>query len=1450
MNLIKLLFFIYPLFYSSNLLAIELQLPLVSQGEPVKNVEILLAKIMPREPVLAIAISADGKTLASVSENTVYLWDIAAGQQTQRLKADAEVINAIAFNPNGTLLAAGTSDDSIYVWRVDTGQPFQQLKKHTDDVNAVAFSPDGQMLATGAGDGTLYLWDLTFWQIHQQLEGHIASVNTLAFSPDSQYLASGGSDTFLYLWDVQTGQKRQDLKGHSDTVTTVQFSPDSQFLASGSWDKTVRVWNVSSGQEIQRFEGHSHNVNTVAFNSTGRILASSAMDNNIRLWDRQSGLELKKQLEHGDNVTAVTFSHKGQLLASSSWDKTVCLWNIQVGEQVQCFEGHSSPVNVIAFTPDGQTLAVGSDDYGVILWEDLSKSSQPSLFQSEETLSNVFEIRRLATNYQPIKTMALSPDGQLVALATTDKMIHLFDKQSGNKVRDLKAHSAEINTLAFSPNGKILASGSRYSTESELSDIPLCLWDVQTGKALKQLAGHTDHVMKVAFSPDGQILASASDDKTIRLWQVGEGPVHPPSNNLVGWVERSETHQTHSSPSSNNLVGWIERSETHQTHSSPPSRNFVGWVERSETHQRFSKDILAGHTQFITGVAFSPDGKTLASGSWDKTVRLWDVQSAQEIKRLEGHTDHITTVAFSPDSKTIASGSRDKTVRLWDAQSSLPLGGPILTGHTEPITTIAFSPNGKTLASGSADKTVRLWHVKTGELQQVMTVGARNTWVNCQIPTQQCWRVDDGTLLVNQDSQGSIESVLPLISEQGKIDIKSMSIQQISPLSPPENGNPIVEIVPLTEPLELTPDKPITLIFTLQNISTAPVFWINVTQLDNQDNSDDNGLIFYPPKTHIVLKPNEKIDLPVKIGAWVTSKTSQNQEMTLALSINSANATTIELPSIPMTIKIPSQSLWTLYISLSALVILSFLFLYYFSIYRHPLVQTLSTDSQQLLMLPLEQLAKAKRLLKLTRRLDTVLLKNHSNHHWLEEAIAYNITQSNQIRCELLAKRLSANIPKNHEKEVFTLQFNNSTFPLKLDRCIIYFPAPHLPAQEVIWRLQQDDLNFQVTLVMSFASNQQTALRAYGENRTNLWVVPTSPELSALLLSPNPITLFVRLLANQLPMTRISPYQTRGGVTKDSAFFGREKILAQIFNRELMNYLVIGGRQVGKTSLLKQIERHYQNHPNIECIYLSVSRGDKRAIEDYLADLPTKRQRLLLIDEADIFIRQEIAEDYETLSHFRNLTEEGRCYFIIAGFWDLYEAVLNYHSPVKNFGESIMIGALELEACQKLATEPMQMLDIHYASAQLVEQMILKTGQRANLIATVCDNMLQQLATDQKAFTQQNLDQALQSHAIIEKISSWRTLTDDKQAARLDRIIVYATINQGPFQLSQVMALLDEYHYNYSTEQLMQSLARLELAFIIQRQDHNYHYCVPLFREWLMTHEVDALLKQEIKHQS
>jgi len=1517
MNKQKLFGYLYALFYSVSVLA-AVPPPLLSQGEQFDNLDTVLANIMPRKPVLAVAVSPDGKFLASASDNnTIYLWDIASGRELKRLKGDSDKsINAITFSPDGKILAAGASDKSVYLWYIKSGQQIKRLDKHSDDVMAVAFSPDGKTLASSDVEGNVYLWDLVIGQFIQSLTGHSASVNAIAFSPEGKRLATGSSDTGVYLWEVSSAQLIQRIEGHSDSVSAAKFSPNGELLATASWDQTVRLWRMSSGEEVQRLEGHSHNINTLAFSPDGKMLASGAMDTSIRLWDLQLQQQIKSLSGHTNNVAAVAFSPDGKLLASGSWDKTVRLWDVQAGQEVRRFEGQSSAVNLIAISPDGQTLASSSDDQGVSLWQ-LSSTQPvikrlanfcPSSSRTEKDASGVSPPRtdaeaatdvsspRIERNLGAcqIKTLAFSPNGNSLAIGTEDKIIYLLDRQSGQQlkpIKHLKGHTEDINHLAFSPDGNILASGSRYPTDPDSPETPLRLWNLQSGQEIKRLKGHTNHVMKVAFSPDGKTLASASDDNTIRLWKI-------PNASL-------------SQPAGSDLI-----------------------------------KQLNGHAHFVTAIAFSPDGHLLASGSWDKTVRLWNVKTGQEIKRLEGHTHHVTTVAFSPDGKTLASGSRDKTVRLWRVSTSEELNQKAdLQGmnsanmrilqyaaglsHAAVVNTVTFSADGNTLASASRDSSIRLWDVKTGELQQMIIKGLQNNYISCLMPTQRCWRVDDGSLVVKKQPDGRIQPLPPINQAEGRI---------------------VIEAFPAS--LALAHGEPLPLTLTIHNTGIAPVYWLNLVQTANEN----NPLVFYPPKTHLVLEPNKSIRLAAKVSAWAKYENPEQQNTALNLSITSTNADSfsvnmpvqIDIPrltlqkaslvpeqtALVMTIRnegnqalsqteftarldnqllenkvvtrnviaagqtlnlsfslsddipidkmtentpvslhaiklqhpihqwdlLPKQPLevptpsWYSYVLLSVLLIAILISLYYLSLYLHPLVLRISADNAQLLTLPLEQLPKAKQLLQKTRRLDSVLSTNDSHLKWLEEAINFSNTLSNQARCKLLGNRLSAKTqPFKDNSDVFSWQLNQAIFPLKLDRCSVYFPTADLPAAEIIMRLQQEDIHSYVMLVISLEPNQQAALRPYGENRTTRWVVPNSKELTTLLLSPKPIEVFVPMLANQLTLTYISPYQTGGGISKDSGFFGREYILAQILNRDLMNYLVIGARQIGKTSLLRHLKRRYQTHPNVDCVYRSLGDGNSQYFRDklneYLADLPTQQQRLLLLDEADVFIRDEIANGYPMLSHFRSLSDEGRCHFILAGFWDLHQAaVLDYFSPVKNFGEPITIGALELKGCRELATKPMTMLGIHYAQDDLVEQIITATGQRPNLVATVCDKLLKNLAGERRELNAEDVTNALQSQTVFKTFEGWESLSNDKQAARLDRLIVYTMLEKKTFKLSDVVRVLDEHDSIYTTEQLIQSLARLELAFIIQHTDEVYRYCVPLFREMLMKKEErEVFLTEELK---
>ncbi|MDM8568181.1 hypothetical protein QUF50_01430 [Thiotrichales bacterium HSG1] len=325
-------------------------------------------------------------------------------------------------------------------------------------------------------------------------------------------------------------------------------------------------------------------------------------------------------------------------------------------------------------------------------------------------------------------------------------------------------------------------------------------------------------------------------------------------------------------------------------------------------------------------------------------------------------------------------------------------------------------------------------------------------------------------------------------------------------------------------------------------------------------------------------------------------------------------------------------------------------------------------------------------------------------------------------------------------------------------------------------------------------------------------------------------------------------------------------MLARILNRDLANYLVIGGRQLGKSSFLKKIERYYENNTKVQCYYLTLfgnnlldilkkelglaEKVSQSTVLEKLGNVEFGKSRLLLIDEADQFIRDEMANNFPLLSFFRGLSELGNCHFIFVGFWDLYDAAINYQSPIRNFGQSIQIGKLEADACKKLATEPMKILDIYYQSEDLVEQILIATGQRANLIAITCNEMLGKLKNDQNVLKQENVTDGLQCETMEIALSGWTKLTDDDEASRLDRIIIYVTVKKGKFNKKSLIKFFNKHNYTCCVPELEKSLKRLELAYIIQRDNKGiYTYCVPLFRKQLLEEDLITLLKQEMGNQ-
>jgi WD40 repeat protein/serine/threonine protein kinase len=451
-------------------------------------------------------------------------------------------------------------------------------------------------------------------------------------------------------------------------------------------------YHLCCGDGARTFMLKGEFVLSVAFSPDGKTLALGSgnfdkpVPRDVKLWDVATGQERAAYTGHTASISSVAFSPDSKTLASGSADKTVRLWDVTTGRQRAVLNGHTHLVNSVAFSPDGMTLASGSSDEMVRLW-DVATGQE----------------RAVLNAYYSVHAVTFSPDGKSLA-AGTGATVMLWDVGTSQQRAMLVGQTDVVysfQSVAFSPDGKTLASGS--------ADKTVRLWDVATGQERAVLKGHSATVNSVAFSHDGKTIASGCAARLVqvgevKLWDVGTGQER--ASLREPWV-----HSVAFSPDGKTLASGSGNPNEAVRGKSAPDGQLTLWAVDTGRERAALK-----HTDVVYSVAFSPDGKTLVSGSADKTVRLWDVGTAQARAVLKGHTSGVLSVAFSPDGKTVASGSRDTTVKLWDVATGRNLADlTVVRKHMSGVTSLAFSPDGKTLASGGADKTVILWIVGTGQ---------------------------------------------------------------------------------------------------------------------------------------------------------------------------------------------------------------------------------------------------------------------------------------------------------------------------------------------------------------------------------------------------------------------------------------------------------------------------------------------------------------------------------------------------------------------------------------------------------------------------------------------------------------------------------------------------------------------------------------------------------------
>jgi WD40 repeat protein len=590
-----------------------------------------------------------------------YLWNRCRGDQLAILPGHGRTVTCTAFSPDGMRFAAGTQDGKVTIWDATTHQPLTVINASKAAVWSIGFTPDGRYLMTGC-ENKVEFRNTDTWQVWTNFPGDLA-----ALSKTGTFLATAESSPFFFetagavrLWNWRTGQL---IRRFTTLGRSLALSPNGSLLAVAGATSGITVWDTATGNRTHNWPT-TNSIWSLDFSPDGRSLLSAGWSTEALLWKLDADSAPQTIAGHSLHVWSGKFSDDGAMIATTSSDQTVRLWDTASLHCQSILRGHDNEVWCAAFSPDGHLLATGSKDQNVLLWP-----VAPAVLLTNDLPHDMA--------YRPL----FSPDGRWLVTVKPDSGISmLWDTESHALVAENLANGRHI--VGFSADGKWVATFDPSAVHLSYwrPDDNACQKDVP----LQSLPFHHAEFSYMGMSQDQHFFFTIDMNGMIDIWHTDDGRL---CCAIAGPMPRIRNAVL--SPHGRHLVVSTEREDSAHLYDCPAGTEYE----------------LTGHRDFISGLAFSPDGEILATGSMDGTIRLWNSADGGSIASLPGHMQETTDVAFSSDGRTLGSIGANESVKLWH----LPTLREVLS-ENEPHAGmwLQFSPDGRTLAMEKDARELRL----------------------------------------------------------------------------------------------------------------------------------------------------------------------------------------------------------------------------------------------------------------------------------------------------------------------------------------------------------------------------------------------------------------------------------------------------------------------------------------------------------------------------------------------------------------------------------------------------------------------------------------------------------------------------------------------------------------------------------------------------------------------